>query len=167
MSHPPKTLGSRTRCSMKLKTQKKGVTSYSLLMSQQQGWERNSDLSYLASLADYATEWLCSAARSTRLQDWLQKSSCFKQKPVILMPNSQLQENSGEGSQELHWFESGLKSDEKKAVLHWVLGTAFKVEGGRLEGSLTSPSSFESSCPQERKSSYLAKGMTGSGSSRR
>lgn len=148
-----------------LKTQKKGVTSYSLLMSQQQGWERNSYLLLCISC------WLCYRMalfrRSTRLQDWLQKSSCFKQEPVILTPNSQLQENLGEGSQELHWFKSGLKSDEKKTVLYWVLGTTFKVEGGRLEGSLTSPSSFESSCPQERKSSYLAKGMTGSGSSRR
>lgn len=97
-------------------------------------------------------------AQATRL-------TFFKQQPVITAPNSQLQENSGKGSQGLHWFKSSLKSDEEKTCTTLSLGNI--LWGGRLEGSLTSPSSFESSCPQERKSSYLAKGMTGSGSSRR
>lgn len=30
-------------------------------------------------------------------------------------------------------FKLGLKSDEKEAVLHWVLETTLKVKGGRLE----------------------------------
>lgn len=152
-------------CYMKLKTQKNWVTSYSLLMGQSTArLGKEPKISCLASLADYATEQLCSEERSISLQGWLHKRWL---EPVISMLNSWLQENSGEGSQGLHWFKSGLKSDEKKAVLHWALGTTFEVEGGRLVKSLTSPSSFESSCPQERKSSYLAKGMTGSGSSRR
>lgn len=149
---------------MKLKMQKKGVTSYSLLMSQQQGLERNPDLPPCISRKLFYRIY---SGKPPGYKTDFKKSSCFKQEPVILMPNSWLQENSEEGSQELHWLKSGLKSDEKKGVLHWVGRTTFEVEGSRLEGSLTSPSSFESSCPQERKSSYLAKGMTGSGSSRR
>lgn len=141
----------------------KGVTPYSLLVSEQLSLERNPDF-----LLPCISCQLCyTRALLRRKKHQATRLTFFKQQPVITAPNSQLQENSGKGSQGLH-LRLDLNQvwrDEEKTCTTLMLGNI--LWGGRLEGTLTSPSSFESSCPQERKSSYLAKGMTGSGSSRR